>query len=115
MKEGATEAKIIVYCPIKGEVELSYCMKCVNNKGLVGEWPHKKVKCRMSVLPVKTEVMVACPLRKKYVKFKPCLTCPLHRGFYGFHDDKPVIFCGLLAESYDYRIEAPLYAVMSVR
>jgi len=115
MMEGATEAKIIVQCPIKGEVELSCCMKCVNNRGLVGEWPHKEVKYHMTVLPVKAEVMVACPLRKRYVKFKSCLTCPLHRRFYGFHNDKPVIFYGLLAENYDYRIEAPLYAVMSIR
>lgn len=113
--EGVTEVKIIVHCPIKGEVELSHCVKCVNNSGLIGEWPHKKVKCQLSALPVRTEVVVACPLKRKYVKFKLCLTCPLHRGFYGFHDNKPIIFCGLLAENYDYKVRALVYAVTSLR
>ncbi len=108
---GATRVCVLVTsCPLNGEVKVSKCMSCPHFRGLKGSWPHVKITCDLSpAKPLKTEILVACPIKRHHISFKTCLKCPLHRGFYGFHDNNPVVYCSVLTGEED-RTRRPLYA-----
>ena len=105
MANGATPiAAIVPSCPKRGDMRVSQCMNCPYFRGLEGAWPQVKVKCALSPAePREVELLVACPLKGEHVKFKTCLTCPLHRGFYGFHNNSPVVYCGLRVDNEEER------------
>lgn len=99
MGGSATHVTMIVpSCPKRGDTKLSQCEVCPHFRGLEGVWPHVSVKCALDpVKPRKVELLVACPLKQRHVPFRDCINCPLHRGFYGFHNNSPVVYCGVLA------------------
>ena len=83
-------------CPKGDWVKLSECLRCPYNRGMEGEWPEVKIKCALrpeKMLDI--EKLVNCPFRGKTVSFKKCLKCPLNNGFYGFHNNNPIVHCGL--------------------
>ena len=105
MRSGVTQVRVLVTsCPKRQDMKLSQCMVCPYFRGIEGEWPHAKVKCALTpTSPREVEILVACPLKGNHVSFKTCLKCPLHRGFYGFHDNSPVVYCGVLSREEERR------------
>ncbi len=88
-------------CPRRGAIGFGECRRCQFFQGVEGLWPDVKVKCKYwnGLRELKVTLLVSCPLKKKSVNFKTCLKCPLHRGFYGFHDLNPVVYCSLHGDS----------------
>jgi len=82
-------------CPKKGVATFSDCRSCQFFKGMIGLWPHAKVRCNYWGKPVirKVNLLIGCPFKNKNVKFKDCIKCPFHSGFYGFHNNEPVVYC----------------------
>ncbi len=87
---------LVTECPKKDTVTVSQCRSCPYFRGLEGIWPQVKIKCALTpTKPRKVELILHCPLAHKHVSFKKCLKCPLHQGFYGFHDNSPIVYCGV--------------------
>lgn len=87
---------LIKGCPKGDWVKLGECLSCQHNRGVEGEWPEVKVKCELRPdKKLDVEKIVYCPFRGRSVSFKKCLRCPLNNGFYGFHNNSPVVHCGL--------------------
>lgn len=83
-------------CPRGDETRLSTCKSCPHHLGTVGEWPNVKVKCALKPdKELEVEKLVNCPLKNRAISFKKCLKCPVHQGFYGFHNGNPVVHCGM--------------------
>jgi len=89
-------AAIVEGCPKREGVRYEECIRCPYSRGVEGNWPKLKVKCALRPeKPRKVSLIIPCPLKNKGVNFKTCIKCPLNRGFYGFHNDEPVMYCGL--------------------
>jgi len=86
---------IVDSCPKKGVASFKECSRCPFFQSIEGLWPEVKVKCGFwgNSRKLKVSLLVPCSLKGKTIDFKTCLKCPLHRGFYGFHDNNPVVYC----------------------
>jgi len=91
---------IVDSCPRKGAIRFGECRRCPFFQGTEGLWPDVKVKCKYwnGLRELKLALLVPCPFKRKSIDFKTCLKCPLHRGFYGFHNLNPVVYCSLHKE-----------------
>ena len=89
---------VIKGCPLYGKTTLSQCLKCPHCFYVKGVRDLKPTVCcvyrgKDKPLELKAELVVSCPKRRGTVRFKDCLKCDYHRGFYGFHCNNPVVFC----------------------
>jgi len=103
-------AAVVEGCPKNEAIRFDQCTKCPFFKGTEGTWPKLKVKCALRPgKPRKVVLIVPCVLKNRGISFKTCLKCSLNRGFYGFHNNEPIIYCGLPEFNKQVRQGIPLF------